>query len=303
MPTFIIITSHQREVIMMKKSISAALATTVLVCAACSSPVSVEEKTMTLSNKEKAVALLNSIETGDQKAVAYVNPDKYTQHNLAVADGLAGFGALLQALPKGSAKVDIKRAFQDGDYVFTHTDYNFFGPKVGFDLFRFEDGLIVEHWDNLAEKAAPNPSGRTQLDGPTKVTDSDKTEQNKALVADFVDTILVKGDFTQLGRFIDKGDANYLQHNSGIADGLNGLGKALEEMAKQGIKMVFTKNHIVLGEGNFVLSISEGSFGGEHVSFYDLFRVENDKIVEHWDIIEPIPTKDRWKNNNGKFGF
>lgn len=288
---------------MMNKRFSAALATTVLVCAACSSPVSVEEKTMTLSNKDKAIALLNSIETGDQKAVAYVNPDKYTQHNLAVADGLAGFGALLQALPKGSAKVDIKRAFQDGDYVFTHTDYNFFGPKVGFDLFRFEDGLIVEHWDNLAEKSAPNPSGRTQLDGPTTVTDSDKTEQNKALVAGFVDTILVKGDFAQLGRFIDDGDANYLQHNTGIADGLNGLGQALEEMAKQGIKMVFTKNHIVLGEGNFVLSISEGSFGGEHVSFYDLFRVENNKIVEHWDIIEPIPTKDRWKNNNGKFGF
>lgn len=288
---------------MMNKRFSAALATTVLVCAACSSPVSVEEKTMTLSNKDKAIALLNSIETGDQKAVAYVNPDKYTQHNLAVADGLAGFGALLQALPKGSAKVDIKRAFQDGDYVFTHTDYNFFGPKVGFDLFRFEDGLIVEHWDNLAEKSAPNPSGRTQLDGPTTVTDSDKTEQNKALVADFVDTILVKGDFAQLGRFIDDGDANYLQHNTGIADGLNGLGQALEEMAKQGIKMVFTKNHIVLGEGNFVLSISEGSLGGEHVSFYDLFRVENNKIVEHWDIIEPIPTKDRWKNNNGKFGF
>ncbi|WP_041422308.1 nuclear transport factor 2 family protein [Shewanella sediminis] len=287
----------------MKKSISAALATTVLVCAACSSPVSVEEKTISLSNKGKAVALLNSIETGDRGAVAYVNPDKYTQHNLAVADGLAGFGALLQALPKGSAKVDIKRAFQDGDYVFTHTDYNFFGPKVGFDLFRFEDGLIVEHWDNLAEKAAPNPSGRTQIDGPTTVIDSDKTEQNKALVADFVDTILVNGDFAQLGRFIDKGDANYLQHNTGIADGLNGLGKALEEMAKQGIKMVYTKNHIVLGEGNFVLSISEGSFGGEHVSFYDLFRVENDKLVEHWDIIEPIPTKDRWKNNNGKFGF
>jgi len=288
---------------MMNKRFSAALATTVLVCAACSSPVSVEEKTMTLSNKDKAIALLNSIETGDQKAVAYINPDKYTQHNLAVADGLAGFGALLQALPKGSAKVDIKRAFQDGDYVFTHTDYNFFGPKVGFDLFRFEDGLIVEHWDNLAEKSAPNPSGRTQLDGPTTVTDSDKTEQNKTLVADFVDTILVKGDFAQLGRFIDDGDANYLQHNTGIADGLNGLGQALEEMAKQGIKMAFTKNHIVLGEGNFVLSISEGSLGGEHVSFYDLFRVENNKIVEHWDIIEPIPTKDRWKNNNGKFGF
>ncbi|MCY1041606.1 nuclear transport factor 2 family protein [Corallococcus sp. bb12-1] len=68
-----------------------------------------------------------------------------TQHNLGAADGLAGFGALLQALPKGSARVNTMRVFQDGDFVFAHTDYDFFGPKIGFDLFRFEDGKIVEH--------------------------------------------------------------------------------------------------------------------------------------------------------------
>jgi len=287
----------------MKKGLTAVLATTVLVCSACTSHLSAGEKTHSLSNKDKAVAVLNSIETGDQQAISYVNPNQYIQHNLAVGDGLAGFGAVLQALPKGSARVDVKRAFQDGDYVFTHTDYNFFGPKVGFDVFRFEDGLIVEHWDNLAEKTVPNPSGRTQLDGPTKVTDVDLTKENKALVADFVKTILMKGDFSQLGRFIDGGEKDYLQHNAVIADGLDGLGKALEGMAAQGIKMVYSKNHLVLGEGNFVLSISEGSLGGEHVSYYDLFRVDGGKIVEHWDVIEPIPAQEQWKNSNGKFGF
>jgi predicted SnoaL-like aldol condensation-catalyzing enzyme len=72
-------------------------------------------------------------------------PNQYIQHNLAVADGLAGFGAVLQALPKGSAKANTVRAFQDGNFVFTHTEYNFFGPKIGFDIFRFEEGKIVEH--------------------------------------------------------------------------------------------------------------------------------------------------------------
>lgn len=51
-----------------------------------------------------------------------------------------------------------------------------------------------------------------------------------------------------------------------------------------------------------MLSISEGKFGGEKTSFYDLFRVENGKIAEHWDIIETIIPKDQWKNTNGKFG-
>jgi predicted SnoaL-like aldol condensation-catalyzing enzyme len=285
----------------MKKSFLTFATAGLLTLTACEFTPMNSEQSIEPSNKEKAVALLNSIETGDQSAVSYVNPTKYTQHNLMVADGLAGFGAVLQALPKDSAKVNVIRAFTDGDYVFTHTDYNFFGPKIGFDIFKFEEGLIVEHWDNLAEKSTtPNPSGRTQIDGPTKAQDLDKTEKNKALVANFVNTILVKGEFDKLSSFFD-GD-NYLQHNTMITDGLSGLGQALEAMAKNGIIMVYSTNHKILGEGNFVLSISEGSFAGKPTSFYDLFRVENGKIVEHWDVMETIAPKEEWKNTNGKFG-
>ena len=59
--------------------------------------------------------------------------------------------------------------------------------------------------------------------------------------------------------------------------------------------------HRVLAEGNFVLSVSEGSLGGVHTSFYDLFRVAGGKIVEHWDTIEAVPPRSEWKNDNGKF--
>ena len=138
---------------------------------------------MSTNYKPQVTELLKSIETGDAKPVDYINPAKYTQHNLAVGDGLAGFGAVLQALPKGSAKVNTVRVLQDGPFVVAHTDYNFFGPKIGFDIFRFEGGKVVEHWDNLQEKAAPNPSGHTMLDGEIAVTDLDKTAANKALFA------------------------------------------------------------------------------------------------------------------------
>ena len=280
---------------------SLALTLTVLFMTACASDYSKEEAKVITSNKDKVVALLNSIETGDQSAVAYINAKNYKQHNLTIADGLAGFGAVLQALPKGSARVNVVRAFSDGNFVFTHTDYNFFGPKVGFDVFRFEDGLIVEHWDNLVETAKkPNPSSHTQIDGSVDLQDLDKTKQNKALVADFVDSILVKGEMDKLSQFFD-GD-NYIEHNTAIADGLSGLGAALGAMAKQGITMVYSDVHTVLGEGNFVLSISEGSFAGKPTSFYDLFRIENGKIAEHWDILETIIPEDQRKNANGKFG-
>jgi len=286
---------------MMKKGLLSALIAGALTLTACEYTSMKSEEVMEISNKDKAVALLNSIETGDQRAVGYINPTSYTQHNLAVADGLAGFGAVLQALPKNSAKVNVIRAFSDGDYVFTHTDYHFFGPKVGFDLFKFEKGLIVEHWDNLGTKSTTlNPSGRSQTDGPTDITELSKTEENKALISSFVNTILVKGEFDKLSSFFN-GD-HYLQHNTMIADGLSGLGKALEEMASNGIAMVYDTNHKILGEGNFVLSISEGSFAGKPTSFYDLFRVDNGKIVEHWDVMETIIPQAQWKNSNGKFG-
>lgn len=259
-----------------------------------------KEEKMEIPNKEKVVALLKSIETGAEEPVGYMNPNKYIQHNLGVADGLEGFGALLQQLPPNSAKVNTVRAFQDGDYVFAQTDYNFFGPKIGFDIFRFEDGKIVEHWDNLQERPEnPNPSGHTMVDGATEIKDLDKTETNKTLVRNFVDDILVNGKMEKLAGYFD-GD-NYIQHNPQIADGLSGLGKALEYMASQGITMKYDKIHKVLGEGNFVLAVSEGSFAGEHTSFYDLFRVENGKIAEHWDVIETIAPQSEWKNSNGKF--
>lgn len=257
-----------------------------------------------LANKDKAVAVISSIETGDTNAIAYINPINYKQHNLAVRDGLEGFGEVLALLPEGSAKADVKRAYQDGDYVFLHTEYNFFGPKVGFDVFRFEDGEIVEHWDNLAELASqPNPSGRTQLDGPTQVTDLDKTDENKAIIDNFIQTILIKGNMSKINQFIDNEDSAYIQHNSMIADGLSGLGKAMSDLAEAGRPMIYKQNHKILGEGNFVLAISEGVFMSTNVAYYDLFRLEDGKIVEHWDVIENIPPRSKWKNDNGKFGF
>jgi predicted SnoaL-like aldol condensation-catalyzing enzyme len=252
-----------------------------------------------VSNRDKVVALLNSIETGDPGPVEYINPDKYIQHNLMVGDGLAGFGEVLSQLPEEGAKVRVVRAFEDGDYVFTHTEYDFFGPKIGFDIFRFEDGLIVEHWDNLQPIVEETASGRSQIDGPVKIVDHDKTAANKALVEGFVNDVLLGGAPEKITEYIST--TQYAQHNPGVADGLNALGEALQAMADAGMPMTYTANHMILGEGNFVLAVSEGQFLGKHSSFYDLFRVEDGKIVEHWDTIEEIPSRDQWKNDNGKF--
>ena len=75
----------------------------------------------------------------------------------------------------------------------------------------------------------------------------------------------------------------YIQHNPAIANGLDGLGAALKWMAENNMMMVYDKLHLTLAEGDKVLCVSEGKFGaapGEHVAFYDIFRLENGKIVD-----------------------
>ena len=214
--------------------------------------------------KQQATELLKSIETGESKPLTYINPTKYIQHNLAVADGLAGVKALLQSLPRGATKVNTVRVLQDGNFVILHTEYNFFGPKVGFDIFRFEDGRIVEHWDNLQETALkPSPSGHTMIDGPTVISDLDKTETNKALMQTYMDDLL-HGRKEKFSSYFEGN--NYIQHNPLVADNLTGLFAGLKALANEGQAVKYDRVHKVLGEGNFVLVLAEGSFGDRPVS-------------------------------------
>ena len=256
---------------------------------------------MSKTIEEKAIAVIRSLETGDPDAVSYINPEKYIQHNLGVKDGLAGFGELLKLKPEEGFKARVVRSFSDGDYVILHTEYDFFGPKVGFDIFRFEDGLIVEHWDNLSEIMPKNPSGRTQIDGETQVSDLEKTESNKKLITSFYNDVLIGGKSDKMKDYFN-GD-NYINHNPRIGDKLSGIFNAMEEFKKTGFSMGVKKLEKVFGRGNFILGVAEGDLNGNLASFYDLFRIENGKLAEHWDIVEVIPPKEKWQNSNGKFNF
>ena len=183
---------------------------------------------------------------------------------------------------------------QDGPVVFAHTAVRLLRAKIGFgDIFRFEDGTIVEHWDNLRprrDRIAGGPDRRRDQ----KLTLTPTPRSAKQLISAFVDDILVNGRMEKATGY--RGE-RYLQHNPRIGDDLSGLGAAPEAMARQNITMKYDRIHTVLGEGDFVLVVSEGEFAGTHSSFYDLFRVENGKIAEHWDTIEAIPKLHRMEES------
>jgi predicted SnoaL-like aldol condensation-catalyzing enzyme len=254
---------------------------------------------MNSGNKDKIRALLKSIETGDPGPIAVVNEDKYIQHNPQTREGSEGLAVLFKRLSETSPRVNIVRAFEDGDFVFAHTEYDFSRRNVGFEVFRFEEGQAVEHWDNIQARSGPNPSGHSMVDGTIDSVDHELTETNRNMVQAFVQDVLIDGKLDQLGEYMH--DDTYVEHNPRLADGLSTLRLALEE-THSGLRRVdYVRVHRVLAEGNFVLSVSEGNFEGIHSAFYDLFRVDGSRLVEHWDTTEKIAPQSEWKNDNGKF--
>jgi predicted SnoaL-like aldol condensation-catalyzing enzyme len=254
---------------------------------------------MAMKRKDRIRTLLKEIETGDPEAVAVVNEARYIQHNPQTHEGSEGLAALFKRLAKRNPRVNVVRAFEDGDFVFAHTEYDFSSRRIGFEVFRFEEEFAVEHWDNIQPRQGPNPSGHTMVDGPTAAGELERTEENRALVRRFVEDVLVARRFEMLEDCVNA--SSFIQHNPHLADGLAALRSALEVPSEAAEGTVYQRVHRILAQGNFVLSVSEGARGGVHTSFYDLFRMADGKIVEHWDTIEKVPPREEWKNDNGKF--
>ncbi|MAX74989.1 MAG: hypothetical protein CMH66_15240 [Nioella sp.] len=259
------------------------------------------------SNKEIVGTFLGAVVQGDTDTMRELaNPD-YIQHNPFIPTGLEPFIELLPVLAEAGTTAENIRMFQDGDYVFMHNIWRNAAPfgadeMVSFDIIRLdENGRVAEHWDAMTPLVTETVSGRTQTDGPTEVTDLDRTEANKALAVALIEDVLMGRDPARITDYISA--ESYAQHNPMIADGLEGIVATVEELTAQGNMFVYTEIHAVLGEGNFVLTVSEGEWNGQTHAFYDLFRMDDGMIVEHWDVIQPVPTEGL-ANTNGMFtGF
>ena len=243
--------------------------------------------------------LTQGIAGGD---IAYLEAhvaEDYIQHNPQVPDGKAGLIGFVQSLAalEGGAEISPVRVLRDGDLVAVHSEARFGSDHfVVFDLFRFEDGMAVEHWDTVQPRPESTVSGRTMTDGPTEVTDLDQTEANRQLVMAFYQDVLIEGQIERAAEFLGP---YYHQHNPQIADGVEGFTAFFTYLQDNGIPFSLTMTHRSIAEGNFVLLHSEGQIGGAPHAFFDLFRVEDSRIVEHWDVVQPIPAE--MAHDNGMF--
>lgn len=262
--------------------------------------------TATMSNKEIVGTFLGAVLKNEPDTMRKLANADYIQHNPFLPTGLEPFIQMLPVLQENGTTAENIRMFQDGNYVFMHNIWRNAQPfgadeMVSFDIIRLdENGKVAEHWDAMTPLVTETVNGRTQTDGPTEIKDLDKTEVNKALAKSLVEDVLMGKNPNKITDYISA--ETYHQHNPGIKDGLQGIVEAVEYLTSQNNMFQYTKIHKVLGEGNFVLTVSEGKWNNTNNVFYDLFRIENGKVVEHWDVIQPIPMEGL-ANDNGMFGF
>lgn len=230
--------------------------------------------------------------------------ERYTQHSTGVGDGQQGFadffGPFLQRNPVRD--IQVVRAIEDGSFVFVHVYQSLNNGEsqwVTGDLFDTDaNDKIVEHWDVIQAFEPNTASGRSMVDGQTEIADLDKTDANKQLVQDFCETVLIDGQMERAAEFIST--EKYDQHSPSVADGLDGAANYFADLAKSGKSLRYWKIHKLIGQGNFVVTLSHVQSGDSHFCYFDIFRVEASRIVEHWDVQEKILAPEHW-NNQGKF--
>lgn len=245
---------------------------------------------------------LEGIRDGNaREAVTKYTGARYTQHSTGVRDGIEGFVAFFEPFIARNPDRDIQiiRGLEDGQYVFLHVYQSLNGGEtewVTTDFFDTDaDDKIIEHWDVISPYAATTPSGHTTTDGPTEITDLDKTEANKELVRGLIRDVLIGEAPERIDDYISS--ETYIQHNRDVPDGLEHF-KPLA-LAKDR-SLVYKRLVLIVGQGNFVATLCETEWEGEPYAQVDIFRIEGGLVVEHWDNAEPVPPEEEWANS-GKF--
>lgn len=125
---------------------------------------------------------------------------------------------------------------------------------------------------------------------PVSASDAAKLERNKKNVVEFYNAVLNEKDFDKASKYLG---ATYIQHNPTAPDGPEGL-KGFVNFLKS--KFPNNKSEIkrVFADGDYVIvhvhAVREPGTRGNAI--IDIFRLDdNGKVVEHWDVVQPIPEK------------
>ena len=132
---------------------------------------------------------------------------------------------------------------------------------------------------------------------PVLAADPPQMEENKKTVRALYEAVLNKKDFDEASKYLG---SKYIQHNPNAADGPDGL-KGFIGFLKDKFPNNRSEIKRIFADGDYVIvhvhAVREPGTRGNAI--IDIFRLENGKVVEHWDVVQPIPEKAA--NDNGMF--
>ena len=122
-------------------------------------------------------------------------------------------------------------------------------------------------------------------------------EINKRLATEFYDAAINRKDFAAASQYLG---SDYKQHNPTAADGAEGL-RAFIDFLKARFPNQRGEIKRVIAEGDLVVLHVHSTRGDAAPgrAIVDIFRIENGKVVEHWDVIQDVPAQPA--NDNGMF--
>ena len=234
-----------------------------------------------------------------REAVVKYTGHRYTQHSTGVENGAEGFLKFFEPFLERNPKreMEIVRIFEDGPWVFcsAYQSLNEGAAQwVTMDMFYTDtDGLILEHWDTIAPFVEQTQSGAHMVHGTAEVNLGVDTAKSKSLVLEFTKQVLQERSYDKISRFMAD---DFIQHAATIGAGIAGMDTWLRSGEAGDYEMLFK----LIGQGDFVATYGKRFAGGQNIAVFDVYRVVDDKIVEHWMNEEAIGPRETW-GNSGKF--
>ncbi|WP_164129238.1 nuclear transport factor 2 family protein [Sharpea azabuensis] len=213
----------------------------------------------------------------------------YRQHSTGVSDGKEGFKAFFTDFFKRNPERDIQvvRAFEDGEYVFMHVyqNLNHGGAKwITTDIFHAdEEGRIIEHWDVIDAFYQDD-----EIFGSFEIKDEKLTESNKSVVRTYLTEVMQNHKLETFNQYVAD---EMKEHDLSISNYVSWIKEHYVNY-----DFVFK----VLGAGNYVVAYSKVAIDHKDYALFDIFRLDQGKIVEHWMNKEIMPAYAEL-TNSGKF--
>lgn len=219
----------------------------------------------------------------------YVSPD-YTQHNPTVANGPDALRQLVTHVRAAFPQLHITAvsAVAEGDLVILHNEA---AGQANFDIYRVENGKLIEHWDVLESAPASTVSGNdpfSQLSKPGSDSAPDAvTAKDKGVVLDYVTSLMQDHELSAIDRYVAP---SVSQHDPAIANGADALTQYYSSLLAKSpwfdvqVAQVVAEGDLVAVHAHLKDAPSDL---GQAVVY--LFRVEGGRIVEQWDSAENVP--------------